>query len=520
MIELKANPKTHPSRVYVFSILFLALIAIGAFSIVHKYKKPGQMTIIESQAMDMSGSGVPVGSAPVSLETVEPAPFEASVTYAGSVVPYTEQEVTPRIEGWISDMNAYPGDRVKKGQLLARLTSPDVAQRSAGANYEATAASAFSGAAGDETAQAEKMVKAAEADLDSMKAELVYRDSELTRMKSLFENGAVSKSEYEQEKAMDASALAAVDKTQAELDASKHGLAAAQRKKGGMAAMASAAANRASAESTSSGYLVVKSLIDGVVTARLSGPGTLARAGQPILRIAQIDKVRLQANVSQSEAALITIGNSIEVTSDSMPGMVMAAKVTAVFPAADPVTRTVVVEALTDNSSGMYLPGQYVNMRITTGGAKTAITVPDRAIIKWGNGGKPAVWVAAAGKGKGGVVYTCTMHPQIREEHPGDCPICNMKLVPKKEGGPLQAHFVNVAVGRTSGERTEIIDGLNTGDKVIVDGGADLNEGDLVTATKWSADGPLGLPAPGGEGERAAPDNSQKNNNSMPGMKM
>ncbi|MFA6450651.1 MAG: efflux RND transporter periplasmic adaptor subunit, partial [bacterium] len=178
-------PKAHPSRVYVFSILFLALAAIATYSVVHRYKKPGSMTIIESQAMDMSSSGVPVGSAPVALETVEPSSFTASVTYAGSVVPFTEQEVAPRVEGWIDEMNVYPGDRVKKGQLLARLTSQEVVQRSAGAKEDAMAAASFAGAAGDETAQMGKMVKAAEAELDSMKAEMVYRDSELARMKSL-----------------------------------------------------------------------------------------------------------------------------------------------------------------------------------------------------------------------------------------------------------------------------------------------------------------------------------------------
>ncbi|MFA6451239.1 MAG: efflux RND transporter periplasmic adaptor subunit, partial [bacterium] len=328
-------------------------------------------------------------------------------------------------------------------------------------------------------------------------------------------------SEYEQEKSMNAAAHAAVDKAHAELEAARHALSAAERRKGGMNAMASAAANRAAAENTSSGYLEVRSLIDGVVTARLAGPGTLARAGQPILRIAQISMVRLQANVSQTEAARIFTGNLIEVTSDTMPGMTMPARVTAVFPAADPVTRTVVVEALTDNSSGMYLPGDYVTMKITTGRPETAITIPDRALVKWGAGGKTAVWVAVAGKGKGKIVYTCTMHPNIIEEHPGDCPICNMKLVPKKEGGALSAHLVYVETGRTSGERTEITDGLNAGDKVVVDGGADLNEGDMLFSTQWSADGPLELPPPGAEGERASP-NSQKSkeDNSMPGMKM
>ncbi|MGC8835001.1 MAG: hypothetical protein ACP5R4_13230, partial [Armatimonadota bacterium] len=71
-------------------ILAAALIANWA---VNRYKRPGQMTVIEAQAMDMSALRPPVGSHPVATEIVRRAPFQSSVTYTGTVVPYLEQTI-------------------------------------------------------------------------------------------------------------------------------------------------------------------------------------------------------------------------------------------------------------------------------------------------------------------------------------------------------------------------------------------------------------------------------------------
>ncbi|HEY3297079.1 MAG TPA: hypothetical protein VGK34_00350, partial [Armatimonadota bacterium] len=58
------------------------------------------------------------------------------------------------------------------------------------------------------------------------------------------------------------------------------------------------------------------------------------------------------------------------------------------------------------------------------------------------------------------------------------------------------AHLVYVTLGRSDGDRTEILSGLNPGDEVIYMGGRYLREGDAVTPTKWGDEGPSELPAP------------------------
>jgi multidrug efflux pump subunit AcrA (membrane-fusion protein) len=521
------HARKQPLRVYIGSIVFLIAIAAGTMYVARTHKKPGQMTLIESQAMDMTVMKAPTGSVPVSLETAQPGLSGASVTYSGSVIPYAEQEVFPRVEGWISEMSVYPGDTVTKGQLLAQLVSQDTTQRSAAAGADAEAASSAAEGADQELSRMRQMVKSAQAALDSAKAETVFRDSELARMEKLFESGAISRSELEQERAMNASAHAEQDKMDADAKAARSGVEVARKERESMRSMARAGSSRAAAERTTAGYLELRSLVDGVVTERMVSPGSLARPGAAVLRVAEIGRVRLQANVSQSDAARISRGNPVEVTTPRQPGKTFRTTVSSVFPASDPTTRTVAVEAVIDNRDRAFLPGDFISIRIGAETGGDVISVPDQAVMYWGNGGKPYVWTAVGGGVGGKTIYTCVMHPEVQMEKPGKCPKCGMKLVPKETGGKLKAHRVMVSVGQTSDTRTEILSGLRPGDRVVVEGGGDLNEGDTLFETEWTADGPKELPpAPAMEGGGNMPgmdmSGSKKGGNmeNMPGMDM
>ena len=87
------------------------------------------MTVLESQAMDMTVMKPPVGAVPVATETVHLGPFTAKVTYTGSVAPDQEQIVYPRVEGYLKNLSVYNGDRVSANQLIAIIDSPDLASK-------------------------------------------------------------------------------------------------------------------------------------------------------------------------------------------------------------------------------------------------------------------------------------------------------------------------------------------------------------------------------------------------------
>jgi membrane fusion protein (multidrug efflux system) len=115
-----------------------------------------------------------------------------------------------------------------------------------------------------------------------------------------------------------------------------------------------------------------------------------------ILKIAQIDRVRLQANVGEKDLASIRAGSPVTVTPVGANQQPLTVKVTAVFPFVDQGPRTAVVEATVDNSARRFLPGQYVLMQFSTGERGDAVTVPRSAVVRMG--GMSSAWVVKDGR--------------------------------------------------------------------------------------------------------------------------
>jgi multidrug efflux pump subunit AcrA (membrane-fusion protein) len=558
---------------HLFSILLLAGMLIASFIGVRVWKTyhPGAMTVIEAQAMDMAAMKPPIGAVPVATEVVGRSSFSAKVTYTGSVAPYTEQTIYPRVEGWLKGLSTYNGDRVAAGQLLAVVDSPDLQTRVAEAAAGRVAATSEIGVARSsasrmaaeraaargeiETAKSEvasanarlsavrKGVAQAQADLKSAKANQEYWQAEIKREENLLKAGAVSKQEYQSEKAQAAAADADADNKASMLEQARANVQAAQAEVASKKTMVSVAGQRATASdaalngsygeiaqktamarqaaamqataSTFSDYRFIRAPFSGVVTKRYLSPGQLVNASTAVLNIAQIDKVRLQANVADRDIASIKIGAPVVAAVSKAPGLVYHTRVTSISPSSDQSSRTGLVEAIVDNSGHKLNPGDFVTMEIAASAATTQITVPSSSLVQ--RNGRDAVWVVRSEAAKGKMTYYCTMHPEVVRDKPGNCPKCGMKLEPKTSGGNKKAHLAYVTLGADDGERTEVLSGLCDGEEVIYQGQTYLQEGDIVFPTKWGAAGPEALPKSPGMGEmKGMP--GMGGSSSMPGM--
>jgi hypothetical protein len=130
-----------------------------------------------------------------------------------------------------------------------------------------------------------------------------------------------------------------------------------------------------------------------------------------------------------------------------------------------------------------------------------------------------SVWTVSVQDTKSGKVYTCVMHPEVKEKKPGACPKCNMPLTAEQTGGQRLAHLVDVTVGPSDGQRTQILSGIAAGQEIITRGTENLREGQAVQSVPYGPEGPLQLAAPAAS-STAAPAKTSGGSQSMPGMDM
>lgn len=558
-------------------LLLVVILVVSAVSVnAWKAKHPGAMTVLESQAMDMTVMKPPVGATPVATEVVHLGQFTAKVTYTGSVAPLQEQVIYPRVEGSLRNLNAYNGDTISQGQIIAVVDSPDlqtkVAEAAAGqaaALSEVPAAqadvarmaaerSASQGeiqAARSEVARANAMVSAAQRgvaqrqqDIKSAKANLEYWKAEIARQERLYKTGAVSLQELQSERSQATAAEAELESKQSMLEEAKANVEAAQADVSSKKTMVSVAQQKASAASASLAsagqmvrqkaamarqagamvatastidqYRYVRAPFAGMLTKRYVSPGQFVTPSTAIASVVQMDKVRLQANVSDRDVDGIKPGAFVVAHFTKDPSLTINAMITSVSPQSDQSSRTAVVEAIVPNPGHKLVPGDAVTLDIAVSGNSTTISIPQSAVVQ--RDGMTMVWVARVEAPKGKMLYTCTMHPEVVSEKPGDCPKCNMRLVPKTSSGNKKAHLMMVTSGAGDGDRVQISGGLSDGDEIIYQGHTYLKEGDTIFPTKWGEDGPEAMPAAPGMGDMPGmpgmKSGSSDNMDNMPGM--
>jgi cobalt-zinc-cadmium efflux system membrane fusion protein len=135
--------------------------------------------------------------------------------------------------------------------------------------------------------------------------------------------------------------------------------------------------------------------IAGVVVDRQVGPGQYLQAGgNPVFTIADPSNVWLLANVRESDAGQIKVGQAVEVHVLAYPKRVFNARVTYVAAVLDPVTHRLPVRASIDNGDGALKPEMFASFRILTSEATDSASVPEAAVIYEGDAAH--VWVVAA----------------------------------------------------------------------------------------------------------------------------
>jgi RND family efflux transporter MFP subunit len=268
------------------------------------------------------------------VPTVAVAPAQAAAAAEEIVLPGTVQAefdtpIFARTSGYVRRWYTDIGARVKAGDLLAEIDSPEV----------------------------DRQLRQARADLLTAKANYRVAEATARRVHALLPTEAVS----------------AQDDDQASSDAA--------------AKSALVASNEANVERLEQlvGFERVVAPYDGIVTARETDVGALINAGSgngtELFRVADIRKLRIYVQVPQSYAPRIQPDVAVALRFPEYPGRPFQARLVRTANAIEPRARALLVELETDNAKGELLPGGYTDVYFTLPGPDQGVSVASNALL-------------------------------------------------------------------------------------------------------------------------------------------
>jgi RND family efflux transporter MFP subunit len=269
-----------------------------------------------------------------------------TVPLPGELQPYEVVAIFPKVTAFVDWIGVDRGSVVKTGQLMARLTAPELdAQR----------------------AEAQSKLQGAEAQRAEAEAKLASDESTYERLKSASATpGVVAGNDL-------VVAQKAVDGDRARLEATHQS--------------AQAAKSALKSVSEVEGYLLVRAPFDGIVTERNVHPGalvgpTVASSATPLLKLEKTARLRLVVPVPEKYVAGMTEGAKVEFTVPAFPGETFSGAIARISHSIDVKTRTMPVELDVINSDGRLAAGMFPEVLWPVHRTEPTLVVPTTAVAR------------------------------------------------------------------------------------------------------------------------------------------
>ena len=336
--EVKHSSKS-PRR-FVTLLLLGGAVAAIAFVIISGIKTRVEASTTLVKATDQA--------AVMTVSVVHPQPGAPTneLVLPGNAQAFADTPIYARTSGYLKKWYFDIGARVKQGELLAEIDTPEI----------------------------DRQVQQGRADLETAQANHNLAQTTATRWEFLLKTNSVSKQETDQ-------ALSNVKATQAIVDsntANVHRLEELQF------------------------FEKVYAPFEGVITARNTDVGALITAGaspgtgsgatitaapggnpsaRELFHIAALHTIRVFVAVPEVYAQSAVNGGTVTLTADANPGRTFRGTLVRNSNAIDPASRTLLVEVDVVNSDGKLLPGAYASVHLKVAGQAHSLTVPANTLL-------------------------------------------------------------------------------------------------------------------------------------------
>ncbi len=254
-----------------------------------------------------------------------------SDVYTANVEAYAKNNIAPQSPSRIQKIYVEVGDFVRAGQIVAKMD---------------------------------------EVSLNQSKLSMANDSLEYSRIKKLYEQGGVSKSDF------DAMEL-------------KYNVTRSQYQN--------------LLENT-----ILRSPVSGVITARNYDQGDMY-GGSPIYVVEQITPVKLYVGISEMDYTRVKKNDTVTLTADALPGKTFTGRIARIYPTIDAATHTFTAEVNVANGDRLLRPGMYARVTVNFG-SNHSIVVPDDCVVKQQGSGVRSVFVLQADNTVKEVVVTLGRH--------------------------------------------------------------------------------------------------------------
>lgn len=312
------------------AVLGLVFVIIAAVGIIFR--------LSERRALAKETEEIAVATVEVVHPTAEPPQSELELP--STLQAYIESPIYARTMGYLARWYKDIGSRVKKGELLADIETPEVDQE----------------------------LMQARAARDQATAQLKLAQSSAKRWESLQKMDAVSQQETDERSSSYIQGEASLNAAQAnlrrleQLESFKH----------------------------------IYAPYSGVITTRNTDVGALVNSGntgpnQELFIVAQIDPIRIYVNVPEADSPSIHKGVQVDIQVPELVGEHFTGSVVRTADAIDPATRTLNTEIDVPNPKGRLLPGSYAQVHLKLTQQMQRLTVPSNALLFRAEGPRAAV---------------------------------------------------------------------------------------------------------------------------------
>ena len=290
------------------------------------------------------------GPMTVELATVHRGNVSQELVVVGNLIGAATVSVVPRAAGRLQEVYVQLGDRVGRGQRLAKIEDQELIEQ---------------------IRQAEAAQEVSRATIRQREADLKLAETNVERSRNLFERQLLPKQTLDDNEARYQSATAALDLARAQSSQTQARLEEL----------------RVTMTNT-----VIVSPVNGFVARRAADPGAFASQNSPVVDVVDISSVRLVVNIVEKDLKQLQAGDATSVEVDAFPGETFTGRIARVAPVLDPATRTAPIEIEIPNPGFRLKPGMYARVGIKTDERRNVLVVPANALVDVG--GQRGVFLA------------------------------------------------------------------------------------------------------------------------------